>query len=130
MNRLKVYRACLWGALVISVATLFFYCKWYLQTRVPDVIRVGTEEELQVVDLGFKQVSVQTLQRPRVIPGGIPVGIYLETDGVYVVGTAVVETEEGLAREPAGSIVQSGDYQWMSDKYKGRADPLCAGDSG
>ena len=44
------------------------------------------------------------------IPGGIPVGIYLETDGVYVVGTAVVETEEGLAREPAGSIVQSGDY--------------------
>ncbi|MDD5798465.1 MAG: SpoIVB peptidase [Clostridiaceae bacterium] len=110
MNRLKVYRACLWGALVISVATLFFYCKWYLQTRVPDVIRVGTEEELQVVDLGFKQVSVQTLQRPRVIPGGIPVGIYLETDGVYVVGTAVVETEEGLAREPAGSIVQSGDY--------------------
>ena len=110
MNRLKVYRACLWGALVISVATLFFYCKWYLQTRVPDVIRVGTEEEVQVVDLGFKQVSVQTLQRPRVIPGGIPVGIYLETDGVYVVGTAVVETEEGLAREPAGSIVQSGDY--------------------
>ena len=56
MNRLKVYRACLWGALVISVATLFFYCKWYLQTRVPDVIRVGTEEEVQVVDLGFKQV--------------------------------------------------------------------------
>lgn len=27
-----------------------------------------------------------------------------------MVGTAVVETEEGLAREPAGSIVQSGDY--------------------
>ena len=48
-----------------QVATLFFYCKWYLQTRVPDVIRVGTEEELQVVDLGFKQVSVQTLQRPQ-----------------------------------------------------------------
>ena len=55
MNRLKVYRACLWGALMISVATLFFYCKWYLQTRVPDVIRVGTEEEVQVVDLGHLQ---------------------------------------------------------------------------
>ena len=111
MNRLKVYRACLWGALVISVATLFFYCKWYLQTRVPDVIRVGTEEEVQVVDLGFKQVSVQTLQRPRVIPGGIPVGIYLETDGVYVVGTAVVETEEGSRQ---AVLYKVGIIFWLS----------------
>ena len=107
MNRLKVYRACLWGALVISVATLFFYCKWYLQTRVPDVIRVGTEEEVQVVDLGFKQVSVQTLQSPRVIPGG-----------------------KGAGRQYCAKWGLYSGCQWMSDKYKGRADPLCAGDSG
>ena len=60
--------------------------------------------------MGLKEVSVRVVKRERVIPGGIPVGIYLETSGVYVVGIDVVQTSDGFYAEPAGQAVQPGDY--------------------
>lgn len=109
MNRLKFYRVCLWIALLCSCLTLFLYCRWYLRTQIPDVLRVGTDGE-QTLDLGIKEVSVQVVEKKKVIPGGIPIGIYLETEGVYVVGTGEVEAADGLLYEPAYQVVQSGDY--------------------
>lgn len=109
MNRLKIYRACLYVALLFSVILMFFYVRWYMKTQIPDVVRVGIGDE-QTLDLGLKEVSVRVVERKRVIPGGIPIGIYLETEGVYVVGTAEVEAEDGLNYEPAYQIVQTGDY--------------------
>ena len=73
------------------------------------MVRVGMGDE-QTLDLGLKEVSVRVVERKRVIPGGIPIGIYLETEGVYVVGTQEVESEDGLSYEPAWQVVQTGDY--------------------
>ena len=84
MNRLKIYRAFLLGLLILSVMGMYFYIRWYLRTQVPDMVRVGVGEE-QTLDLGLKEVSVRVVEKKRVIPGGIPIGIYLETEGVYVV---------------------------------------------
>lgn len=109
MNRLKIYRACLYAALLSSLLLMFFYVRWYLRTQIPDVVRVGMGDE-QTLDLGLKEVSVRVVERKRVIPGGIPIGIYLETEGVYVVGTGEIEAEDGLSYEPAYQIVQTGDY--------------------
>lgn len=109
MNRLKIYRVCLVIWLVFSVLLLFFYSNWYLNTQIPDVLRIGAGEE-QTLNLGIKEVSVQVVEKKRVIPGGIPIGIYLETEGVYVVGTSEVEASDGLHYEPAYQVVQSGDY--------------------
>ncbi len=109
MNRLKIYRAFLFTCLFFSMFLMFFYVRWYLKTQIPDVVRVGIGDE-QTLDLGIKEVSVQVVERKRVIPGGIPIGIYLETKGVYVVGTAGVEAEDGLNYEPAYQIVRTGDY--------------------
>lgn len=109
MNRLKIYRICLWTALAFSVLLLLFYSNWYLKTQIPDVIRVGAGEE-QTLNLGIKEVSVQVVEKKRVIPGGVPIGIYLETEGVYVVGTSEVEASDGLNYEPAYQKVQTGDY--------------------
>lgn len=109
MNRLKIYRLCLITALIFSILLLFFYGRWYLNTQIPDVIRVGMGEE-QTLDLGLKEVSVQVVEKKRVVPGGTPIGIYLETEGVYVVGTGEVEALDGLNYEPAYQVVQSGDY--------------------
>lgn len=109
MNRLKIYRVCLIISLIFSILLLFFYSKWYLNTQIPDVLRVGVGEE-QTLDLGIKEVSVQVVEKKRVIPGGIPIGIYLETEGVYVVGTGEVEGLDGLNYEPAYQVVQTGDY--------------------
>ncbi len=109
MNRLKIYRACLYAALLSSLLLMVFYVRWYLRTQIPDVVRVGMGDE-QTLDLGLKEVSVRVVERKRVIPGGIPIGIYLETEGVYVVGTGEIEAEDGLSYEPAYQIVQTGDY--------------------
>lgn len=109
MNRLKIYRACLSAALLFSIFLMFFYVRWYMRTQVPDVVRVGMGDE-QTLNLGLKEVSVRVVERKRVIPGGIPIGIYLETEGVYVVGTAEVASEDGLNYEPAYQVVQTGDY--------------------
>ena len=58
MYRLKIYRVCLIIALIFSILLLFFYSEWYLDTQIPDVIRVGMGEgEEHTLDLGIKEVS-------------------------------------------------------------------------
>lgn len=109
MNRLKIYRACLTVWLTFSVLLMYFYGRWYVSSRIPDRIRIGAGEE-QTLDLGMKEVSVQVVERKRVIPGGVPIGLYLETAGVYVVGTDEIEAADGLNYEPAYQAVQAGDY--------------------
>lgn len=109
MNRLKFYRIFLILALLASVVGFYFYADWYINTKIPDVIRMGEGEE-HTFDLGIKEVSVQVISKQKVIPGGTQIGIYLETEGVYVVGTGEVECIDGLNYEPAYQIVQAGDY--------------------
>ena len=45
-----------------------------------------------------------------VLLGGMPVGIYMETDGVMVLSTESMEGIDGGHYEPAAGLVQSGDY--------------------
>ncbi len=56
-----------------------------------------------------QQVSAGT-SGEMVIPGGMPVGIYLETDGVLVLGTEAIEGMNGETCEPAAHLVKEGDY--------------------
>jgi stage IV sporulation protein B len=45
-----------------------------------------------------------------VIAGGQPIGIYVETDGVLVLGTTAVTDTNGNTQNPAQNIVVKGDY--------------------
>ena len=45
----------------------------------------------------------------EIFPCGFSVGIYLETEGVLVVGTDVITGSDGLNYEPAHGIVKEGD---------------------
>lgn len=45
-----------------------------------------------------------------VLLGGMPVGIYMETDGVMVLSTETVEGIDGTVCEPARGLVKAGDY--------------------
>ncbi len=45
-----------------------------------------------------------------VIPGGMPIGIYMETDGVLVLGTEEIEEVDGTKKEPAAHLIKEGDY--------------------
>ena len=56
-----------------------------------------------------REVSAGT-SGEMVIPGGMPIGIYLETDGVLVLGTEAIEGMNGETYEPAAHLVKEGDY--------------------
>lgn len=58
----------------------------------------------------LKEVSVEVVNEAMVAPGGIPVGIYVKTDGILVIGTGAVTGMDGMNYEPAYHLVKSGDY--------------------
>ena len=57
-----------------------------------------------------KEMQVDVVDESYVIPCGIPVGIYLKSRGVLVIGTGKVESIDGMEVEPAYGILRSGDY--------------------
>lgn len=58
----------------------------------------------------FKSIEVNVIEKQKVIPCGFPIGIYLETDGVMVIGTGTVKGMDGNTCNPAENKVKSGDY--------------------
>lgn len=55
-------------------------------------------------------VEVSVVEENMVYPGGQPIGIYLDTDGVMVIGTGEVCLQDGTMADPAYGLVNSGDY--------------------
>lgn len=58
----------------------------------------------------LKKINLDVIENIELIPCGVPIGIYVETDGVMVLGTGVVASAEGFNYEPALNILKSGDY--------------------
>ena len=58
----------------------------------------------------LKTVEVNVVEREKVIPCGMPVGIYMKTQGVLIVGTGEVCDINGQPQNPGGELVHSGDY--------------------
>ncbi len=60
--------------------------------------------------VGLKNVQIDVVEEQEVYPGGFPVGIYVETEGILVIGSGSVTGMDGISYEPAKNIIQSGDY--------------------
>lgn len=58
----------------------------------------------------LKTVDVQVIQDMTLTPAGIPIGIYVKTHGVLVIGVGEFAGEEGQLLCPARYVLQSGDY--------------------
>jgi stage IV sporulation protein B len=58
----------------------------------------------------FKQIKLDVIKPIKLIPSGMPIGIYVETDGIMVLGTSSIQSIDGLNYEPALNILKSGDY--------------------
>ncbi|RGZ00928.1 SpoIVB peptidase [Clostridium sp. AM58-1XD] len=58
----------------------------------------------------FKDIQVDVVDERYAVPCGLPVGIYLKSKGVMVIGTGEVIKKGGEAAEPAAGILRSGDY--------------------
>lgn len=63
---------------------------------------------------GKKPVStdagIEAMNNDTVLVGGMPIGIYMETDGVMVLNTEQIAGADGKEHEPAKGIVKAGDY--------------------
>ena len=58
----------------------------------------------------IKTMEVSVVPNQQLIPGGIPVGVYVETKGVFVIGIGKIDTENGQMESPAKNILKTGDY--------------------
>lgn len=58
----------------------------------------------------LKNIQLDVVEQRYAIPCGFPIGIYLKSDGILVVGTGTVTDETGKESEPALGILESGDY--------------------
>lgn len=60
--------------------------------------------------LPFKQIDIQVIEERELIPVGVPIGIYVKTDGILVIGVGEFEGQDGVQYSPAKYILHSGDY--------------------
>ncbi|MFI3213704.1 MAG: SpoIVB peptidase [Eubacteriales bacterium] len=58
----------------------------------------------------FKTTEVSVIEDIMVIPAGIPVGIYVKTNGVLVVATGEFQGRNGDIVAPVDNLLQAGDY--------------------
>ncbi len=56
------------------------------------------------------EVSTAGIGEDTVLVGGMPAGIYMETDGVLVLDTQRIQGVDGQEKEPAKNLVKAGDY--------------------
>lgn len=69
--------------------------------------------KLMVKLFGFiqlKEMEINVVERIKATPIGESIGIYVETDGIMVLGTGSVIGMDGASYEPALSLICSGDY--------------------
>lgn len=58
----------------------------------------------------FKQVDIQVVGDMELTPVGIPIGLYVETQGLLVIGVGDFQGMDGTTYSPAKYILKSGDY--------------------
>lgn len=87
-----------------------------------EVVKAGAQDDSNIPEgavtvnysflgiIPMKSVEVTMVDEKKVFPGGMPVGIYMKTDGILVVGTGTVEGMDGKEYSPASNILKSGDY--------------------
>ncbi len=60
--------------------------------------------------LNFKEIDLRVIEDQELIPVGMPVGIYVKTKGVMVIGTGEFQTASGDKVSPSKGLLKSGDY--------------------
>lgn len=58
----------------------------------------------------IKNISLDVIDTVELIPCGNPIGIYVETNGILVLGSGRITGEDGLNYEPISNKLKSGDY--------------------
>lgn len=100
MKRIQIYRMCLIVSIVVGSIVIVFSSKKFIEENIPEDLYVKAN----------KDISASELKDIKVYPCGKPVGLYLHTNGVLVIGEAGVKDENGKTVFPAKNAVLKGDY--------------------
>ncbi len=71
----------------------------------------------------LKEVNISVVDEVKLIPVGVPVGIYAKTDGLLVVDTGEFKDSQGKMCEPTKDCIYAGDYilqvdgKFLENKY-------------
>lgn len=58
----------------------------------------------------LQDVDIQVIEEQTLTPAGIPIGIYVKTEGVLIIGVGEFEGRDGMHCIPAEHLLQAGDY--------------------
>ncbi|MCI8748937.1 MAG: SpoIVB peptidase [Lachnospiraceae bacterium] len=58
----------------------------------------------------YKNIQIDVIKEQKVMPSGRAVGLYINSDGVMVLGTSEITGKDGFSYEPAANILKAGDY--------------------
>lgn len=58
----------------------------------------------------YKNIQIDVIREQKVMPSGRAVGLYINSDGIMVLGTSEITGKDGLSHEPAANILKAGDY--------------------
>ena len=57
----------------------------------------------------YKYIHFDVIEEAKVMPSGRAVGLYVQSDGIMVLGTSQIDGKDGFSYEPAKDILQPGD---------------------
>jgi len=57
----------------------------------------------------YKYIQFDVIEKAKVMPSGKAVGLYIQSDGIMVLGTTEIQGKDGFSYEPAKDILQPGD---------------------
>ncbi len=75
-----------------------------------DHISSQQEQPSHEENRSMSAVANESEKTCMVCPSGEPVGIYVKTKGVMVIGVSEVEDEHGETKSPCQNLIQTGDY--------------------
>lgn len=140
MDRKRKYRQFLLWCLGLDLLAIGLLGYRYMDRKIPDEIHISEEQSQDIQEvlehplltfddavavsgegsyllpcklLGvvpFKEIKVVPADSTKVLVSGSTVGIYMETEGVLIIDTGEILSEDGMPREPAKNIVKPGDY--------------------
>lgn len=58
----------------------------------------------------LRNVDIEVIHEQTLTPAGIPIGIYVKTEGMLVIGIGEFEGRDGTTCMPAEHLLQTGDY--------------------
>ena len=86
----------------------------YVDLRGPVTVKANQVDQYKLYlklfgMIPLKEVDVEVIQDIRLRPAGIPIGIYVKTKGVLIVGIGEFEGEEGQLCSPGKYVFQTGE---------------------